>query len=91
MPAIDAAPTVTRAPSGPVIYYRDPDGKPIYALEPRQTTDGRPYRAVLASEDVSFDPRAKAAASYPARREAGFSTTAIRWAFPTFPRARRRT
>jgi len=43
------------APSGPVIYYQDPDGKPAYSAEPKQTADGRPYRAVLASEDVSFD------------------------------------
>jgi membrane fusion protein, copper/silver efflux system len=51
-------PAQTPAPTGPVIYYRDPDGKPLYALEPKQTPDGRPYRAVLASEDVSFDPPA---------------------------------
>ena len=63
MPAIKVAPTATRAPSGPVIYYRDPGGKPIYSLEPTQTLDGRPYRAVLASEDVSFDPQAKSGAS----------------------------
>jgi Cu(I)/Ag(I) efflux system membrane fusion protein len=44
------------APSGPVIYYQDPDGKPFYSAEPKQTADGRPYRAVLASEDVSFEP-----------------------------------
>ncbi len=57
-------------PSGPVIYYQDPDGKPAYSAEPRSTPDGRPYRAVHASEDVSFDgaetpaaPEAPAAAS----------------------------
>jgi Cu(I)/Ag(I) efflux system membrane fusion protein len=38
-----------------VIYYQDPDGKPFYSAEPKQTPDGRPYRAVLASEDVSFE------------------------------------
>jgi len=48
------------APSGPVIYYRDPDGKPFYASEPKQTPDGRSYGAVLASEDISFDPQPKA-------------------------------
>ncbi len=41
--------------SGPVIYYRDPDGKPSYSATPRQTNDGRDFRAVHASEDVSFD------------------------------------
>jgi Cu(I)/Ag(I) efflux system membrane fusion protein len=50
-PARQAVPT----PTGPVIYYQDPDGKPFYAAEPKQTADGRAYRAVLASEDVSFD------------------------------------
>jgi Cu(I)/Ag(I) efflux system membrane fusion protein len=45
----------TRAPSGPVIYFRDPDGQPFYSLEPKTAADGRPYRAVRASEDVSFD------------------------------------
>jgi membrane fusion protein, copper/silver efflux system len=47
-------------PSGPVIYYQDPDGKPLYSADPAQTPDGRPYRAVLASEDLSFDTPAKA-------------------------------
>ena len=42
-------------PSGPVIYYRDPDDRPLYSLQPKQTPDGRPYRPVLASEDISFD------------------------------------
>jgi Cu(I)/Ag(I) efflux system membrane fusion protein len=44
-----------QAPPGPVIYYQDPDGKPLYSAEPKTTPDGRPYRAVHASEDVSFD------------------------------------
>jgi membrane fusion protein, copper/silver efflux system len=44
-------------PSGPVIYYRDPDGRPLYSLEPKQTPDGRAYRAVLASEDIGFDSK----------------------------------
>jgi len=48
----------TQVPSGPVLYYRDPDGKPFYSLAPKQTPDGRPYRAVLASEEV--DPAAQA-------------------------------
>ena len=41
--------------TGSVVYYRDPDGKPDYASEPKQTADGRDYRAVHASEDVRFD------------------------------------
>ena len=46
-----------------MIYYQDPDGKPFYSLEPQATPDGRPYRAVLASEDVSFDEAKPAAAA----------------------------
>ena len=45
--------------TGPVIYYRDPSGKPLYSLTPRNTDDGRPYEAVRASDDVSFDPKPK--------------------------------
>jgi Cu(I)/Ag(I) efflux system membrane fusion protein len=47
------------AATGPVIYYRDPSGKPFYSLTPRNTDDGRPYVAVRASDDVSFDPKPK--------------------------------
>lgn len=52
------APAPTPVPpkaTGPVVYYRDPDGKPDYASEPTRTADGREYRAVHASEDVRFD------------------------------------
>ncbi|KQP51136.1 cation transporter [Methylobacterium sp. Leaf111] len=49
-----SAPSRSKA-SGPVVYYRDPDGKPDYAAEPKRTADGRDYRAVHASEDVRFD------------------------------------
>jgi membrane fusion protein, copper/silver efflux system len=38
-------------PTGAVIYYQDPDGKPLYSAEPVRTPDGRPYRPVRASED----------------------------------------
>ena len=58
----------TKAPSGPVIYYQDPDGKPLYAAEPKSTADGRAFRAVLASEDVSFDPPEAPAVSEPSQR-----------------------
>src|SRR5438876_12022416 len=53
LPAVANPPPPT--PSGPVIYYQDPDGKPFYSAEPKQTADGRLYRAVHASEDISFD------------------------------------
>ena len=44
------------APTGPIVYYRDPSGKPIYSAEPRQTEDGRDFVPVRQSEDVSFEP-----------------------------------
>jgi Cu(I)/Ag(I) efflux system membrane fusion protein len=40
--------------SGPVVYYRHPDGLPEYSGTQAQTPDGRAFRPVLASEDVSF-------------------------------------
>jgi Cu(I)/Ag(I) efflux system membrane fusion protein len=51
---------------GQPIYYQDPDGKPFYSLTPKKTREGRDYRAVPASADVSFDDateEAKPAAS----------------------------
>src|SRR3546814_751746 len=42
-------------PTEPFIYYRDPDGRPVYSAVPRQTADGRAFIAVRASEDVSID------------------------------------
>jgi Cu(I)/Ag(I) efflux system membrane fusion protein len=43
------------AGTGPVIYYRDPDGRPAYAPVPRKTADGRDFTAVHASEDIGFE------------------------------------
>lgn len=55
---------------GRVIYYRDPDGKPSYSLTPKDTNDGRAFVAVLAGEDVSFDPPSPAStAAAPASGE----------------------
>jgi hypothetical protein len=59
-PPLDAEPmptTADAAPSGPVIYYRHPDGDPAYSSTPKRTEDGRNFVAVLASEDVSFEIR----------------------------------
>jgi Cu(I)/Ag(I) efflux system membrane fusion protein len=47
----------TAQSTGPVIYYKDPKGRPFYSLTPRTADDGKPYVAVLASEDVSLDPK----------------------------------
>ncbi|MCW5736056.1 MAG: efflux RND transporter periplasmic adaptor subunit [Enhydrobacter sp.] len=46
------------AGTGMVIYYRDPDGKPFYSATPRHTEEGRAFRAVRTSEDVSFEFKA---------------------------------
>lgn len=43
------------AATGPVIYYRDPDGKPFYSADPKKAGDGRHWIAVHASEDLNFD------------------------------------
>lgn len=48
-----------RSATGPVIYYRDPSGRPFYSLSPRSTDSGQAYVPVLASEDVSFEPKPK--------------------------------
>ncbi|GEP03400.1 efflux RND transporter periplasmic adaptor subunit [Methylobacterium oxalidis] len=48
-------PAPSRPASGPVVYYRDPDGKPVYSATPMVTENGREFRAVHASEDVRFD------------------------------------
>jgi Cu(I)/Ag(I) efflux system membrane fusion protein len=41
--------------SGAPIYYQDPDGRPLYSLMPAKTPDGRDYRGVPASADISFE------------------------------------
>jgi membrane fusion protein, copper/silver efflux system len=52
------------------IYFQDPDGKPSYSRTPRKTADGRDYRAVPASADVSFDDTMQ-----PARQAEAAQTT----------------
>jgi membrane fusion protein, copper/silver efflux system len=44
--------------TGPVIYYRDPDGLRDYSLTPKKTFAGKEYLAVRSSEDVSFEEKA---------------------------------
>jgi Cu(I)/Ag(I) efflux system membrane fusion protein len=53
--AIPRGSTAATADAGAAIYYRDPDGKPFYSLIPKKTPEGRAWRAVPASADVSFD------------------------------------
>ncbi|RTL91468.1 efflux RND transporter periplasmic adaptor subunit [Ancylobacter aquaticus] len=54
---------VEAAGTGAVIYYQDPDGKPAYSATPSQTGDGRAFRAVSASEEVSFEDKPPAVAA----------------------------
>ena len=53
----------TRPKAGPVIYYRDPDGKPAWSPDPKKTGDGRDFIGVFASEDVNLDPEEPGAVS----------------------------
>lgn len=69
--ATGVARSPTSQPSGAVIYYRHPDGKPLYSFEPKKTEDGRDYLAVRASEDISFDEKPKDAGSAGATAEQG--------------------
>ena len=63
LPAAANQSAASSAASGPVIYYRNPDGLPDYSLQPRQTSAGKAYTAVHASEDVSFEEKAPAVAA----------------------------
>src|SRR6202011_3051300 len=44
--------------TGPIIYYRNPDGLPDYSLTLKKTSAGKDYLAVRSSEDVSFEEKA---------------------------------
>jgi membrane fusion protein, copper/silver efflux system len=54
------APAAAQTSDEPV-YYQDPDGRPFYSLSPKKTPDGRDYRAVPASADLSFEDEPAAA------------------------------
>ncbi len=62
LPQITAAAVIEAHAEGsdPIIYYRDPDGKSLYSPTPKTTDDGRPYIAVHAGQEESFDPKPKA-------------------------------
>lgn len=52
-PATAAIVSVAQAAEdGAPIYYRDPDGKPLYSATPKQTPDGRDYLPVAADTDA---------------------------------------
>jgi Cu(I)/Ag(I) efflux system membrane fusion protein len=40
--------------TGPIVYYRHPDGRPQYSGAASKTADGRDFIPVRASQDVSF-------------------------------------
>jgi len=46
------------AATGPIVYYRDPDGLPDYSQTPKKTPSGKAYLAVHSSEDLSFEDKA---------------------------------
>ncbi len=48
--------------TGPIIYYRDPDGSRFFSAAPKKNAAGKDYVPVRASEDVSFDEKPCAAA-----------------------------
>lgn len=52
---------VAAQPGEEPIYYRDPDGRPLYSLLPKKTPDGRDYRPVPAGADISFQDQTPAA------------------------------
>lgn len=54
--APEQTPAIHAHGTGPIIYYRDPDG-PFYSAEPKKNASGKDYLAVRASEDVSFDDK----------------------------------
>ena len=61
---------------GPVVYYQDPDGKPVYTPALARTADGRDFRPVHASEDVRFDTEEAEAEAAPQVPSATANATA---------------
>lgn len=57
LPAAATQNAVKSEATGPIIYYRDPDGLPVYSPVPRKTFAGKDFLAVHASEDVSFEEK----------------------------------
>ena len=70
-----------QTPSGPVIYYQDPDGKPLYSRRTRADA-GRPALPRGACERRrQLRPKTAGEAASPPGAEK-FATTAIRWDLP---------
>ena len=66
--------------TGPIIYYRDPDG-PFFSAAPKKNAAGKDYVAVRASEDVGFDEKPWAAAEPAQQQSSGrrIRITATPW------------
>ncbi|PWB90094.1 efflux transporter periplasmic adaptor subunit [Methylocystis sp. MitZ-2018] len=62
----------TPASTGPIIYYRDPDGRPAYSFTPKKTSAGKDYLPVRASEDVSFGDKPPPVAAASGQRRVRF-------------------
>jgi Cu(I)/Ag(I) efflux system membrane fusion protein len=63
--ALLVRPVAAPARSGPVLYYRDPDGKPLYSSESKKTVDGRDFVPVRMGGDLGFEESAKEVAAEP--------------------------
>ena len=61
-PSVSMVTPAAAQTSGEPIYYQDPDGDPLYSLTPMKTPDGRDYRGVPASADISFEEASAPAA-----------------------------
>jgi Cu(I)/Ag(I) efflux system membrane fusion protein len=57
LPAVAEQSPVQSEATGPIIYYRSPDG-PDYSLTPKKTSSGKDYLPVRSGEDVSFEEKA---------------------------------
>ena len=49
--------------SGPILFYRDPTGRPLYSATPRTTDTGEAYLPVRAGEEAGVMPVASSAAA----------------------------
>jgi membrane fusion protein, copper/silver efflux system len=67
-PSMAVVKTSAAQMGGEPVYYQDPDGRPLYSLAPMKTADGRDYRGVPASADISFE-EASAPEPEPAERK----------------------
>ena len=76
--------------AGPIIYYRDPNGKPFYSLTPKRHRRRAALRGCPRQRGCELRLR-EGQSRRPSRRPQRSSTTAIPWASPTSRRCPRRT